>query len=72
MTLPTRITRKKWTGRRTTGAADDMAWERHMGAVHQQIARFAIHKPTAAANGAAWDRHLRATKARIEQARRRS
>lgn len=72
MTLPTRITRKKWTGRRTAGAAEDMAWERHLEAVHEQISRFAIHKPRVAASGDEWDRHLRATKARIEQARPRS
>ncbi len=72
MTLPTRSTRKKWTGRRTAGAADDMAWEHHVEGVHAQIARFAIHKPAVAANGAEWDRHLRATKARIAQASRRS
>ena len=71
MTLPTRITREKWTGRRTAGAADDMAWERHVEAVHEQIARFAIHKSAVAAPGDEWDRHLRATKTRIEQARRR-
>ena len=72
MSLPTRVTREKWTGRRTTGAADDMAWERHVDGVHAQLARFAIHKTTVVANGAAWDRHLRATKARLAEARRRS
>ncbi|HEY6570857.1 MAG TPA: hypothetical protein VIZ22_11220 [Candidatus Limnocylindrales bacterium] len=71
MSLPTRVTREKWTGRRTAGAADDMAWERHVESVHSQLARFAIHRPRVAATGAEWDRHVKATKARIAVARRR-
>ena len=72
MSLPTRVTRKTWTGRRTSGAADDMAWERHVRGAHEQLASFAINKPAVAVNGGEWDRHLRATKARIAQASRRS
>ena len=50
MSYPRRIEREKWTGRRIAGAADDMAWERHVEGVQQRLARYEIHRPPVTAD----------------------
>ena len=65
------ITREKWTGHRVPGAADDMAWQRHVEAVHARLARFSFPRPSATAGETAWDHHIADVKARVREAKRR-
>ena len=71
MSYPRRFEREKWTGRRIAGAADDMAWERHVEGVQQRLARYEIHRPAVTATANEWDRHVREVKARITEAKHR-
>jgi hypothetical protein len=65
------ITREKWTGHRVPGAADDMAWQRHVKAVHVRLARFSFPRTSVTASATAWDRHVVDVKARVREAKRR-
>ena len=71
MSYPRRFEREKWAGRRIAGAADDMAWERHVEGVQQRLARYEIHRPAVTATANEWDRHVREVKARITEAKHR-
>ncbi len=71
MSYPKLFKREKWTGRRIIGAADDMAWERHVEGVQQRLGRYEIHRPAVTATVTGWDRHVRDVKARIAEAKHR-
>jgi hypothetical protein len=71
MSIPRQFTREKWTGHRVAGAADDMAWERQVEAVHKRLAKYSIHKTSVVASATEWDRHVADVKARIKEAKRR-
>jgi len=71
MSVPRRVEREKWTGRRIAGAADAMAWERHVESVQQRLARYEIHRPAVTSRANEWDRHVREVKARIAEAKHR-
>ena len=49
MSYPRNLKREKWTGRRIAGAADDMAWERQVEAVH--AAAGPVRDPSAVGHG---------------------